>query len=236
MIRSVNITRASFFGVILFFSLLFTFVLKAQIRVKSSTRENTVPVPSNERFDPALDLITVNGSSNNEGIFGDTVRLYDKDGQLWFEYGFLESSPLFHGNFRTPHLDLVFSDNLRVYKLIAVSKSWYEVEVDVKSGESKFMRIGDPFLKRDPIELRLVISPYILFDEQKNPLREAVNGRIIDYSKSDNYYFKAAAAGVDGDWLQVEMLPRNSNEDLLSRKGWIRWKLNQKLLVQFGYR
>ncbi len=98
------------------------------------------------------------------------------------------------------------------------------------------MRIGDPFLKRDPIELRLVISPYILFDEQKNPLREAVNGSIVEYSKSDNYYFKAAGAGVDGDWLQVEMLPRKPNENSLSRKGWIRWKLNQKLLIQFGYR
>ena len=55
-----------------------------------------IPAPVDESFEEVIDLITLAGTSNDQGIYGDTVRLYSPDGSLWVEYSLLEEHPLYH--------------------------------------------------------------------------------------------------------------------------------------------
>lgn len=226
--RTVNINKSATYVVLFLF--LQVVALSAQEK-----GDRLCVAPSKDSFQPVIDLLTIDGTTNDAGIYGDTIRLYDRDGSLWFEYSLLDSSPLFYQKNTARSLRLIFPAKLSFFRLKAISKYWYEVEVNSETHETKYMRINDPFLKRDGIKLRILLSPYIKFDESKNPLRETPDGAVIEYGKSGDRLFKAIG-GMDGDWVQLEMLRSKSETGEFGPRGWIKWKENQELLIRFAYR
>lgn len=189
--------------------------------------------PADERFRHVLDLVTVDGSRTKRGMFGDTIKLYDSEGNLWWEYS-LDSNGTHPLPANLPkRVNLIFPDNFRFFKLTALSENWYQVEIDSVTGESKFMRIDDPFLRRDGIELRLKLSPYLCFDRATNPLRIEKAGATVDAEFADS---KVKAVAIDGDWAQVEVLDEELKNNSIAPLFWVRWKKANKLLVSIGYR
>jgi hypothetical protein len=196
-------------------------------------RSHSTTPPNEERLEVALDLITVDGSKTKEGIFGDTIKLYDGEGTLWWEYRLDDDgiSPL-HVSI-PKKVNLIFPGNFRFFKLTGFSKSWYKVEIDSVSGESKFMRVDDPFLRRDELALRLKLSPYIGFNRSSNPLRVEKGGRTVD---SDLVDPRVRAVAIEGDWAQVEVQEKTQNNNRRLPLLWLRWRQDNKLLVSIGYR
>ena len=189
--------------------------------------------PSDEQFAPTLDLITLDAQSNPSGVFGDTVKIYDRAGRRWCEYGFARDGAREQVGSCPKKLRLAFPENSRFFKLVATSTHWYEVELDSATGETGFLRIDDPFLKRDGIGLRLLLSPFIKFDAENNPLLDAPGGAPLIVSTGEAG-FKAAA--IEGDWMQIEIPAKGADRDAPGKMGWIRWRKDNRLLVSFGYR
>ena len=195
---------------------------------------NTIPRPEDDLFKPELDLVTYNisrtGQDKFSDKFSDTIRIYNADGTLWYEFSLSESHPLFYKKHPKPELSPIFPIEKVLYKMVASSNYWYEIEVNSTTKEIKFMKIHDPFIRRLSIKMEIKGSHNIKFDRTTNPLLDEPNGKakIFDESKIERF----SGVSIQGEWLQVRVNLKDRSDDLADF-GWIRWMKDNDLSIGF---
>ncbi|MDQ3799933.1 MAG: hypothetical protein M3384_10805 [Acidobacteriota bacterium] len=210
---------------------------------QTSDAENKIPAPSEEQFKPADGIILHAHQippirKSNSGIDStykltrraidtseqDTVRLYDADASLWYEFSVYKSNPLYFVNNRKPEVKPFQPLWMVMFRLKAVSRHWYEVIINEETQETKYTLISDPVLGRSDLERYIINSGSITFDKEKNPLREAPGGKVkeVQYQERDRYFTQR----IYNDWVLV-------HTEKTGESGWIRWKKDRDILV--GY-
>lgn len=201
------------------------------IRGQSTTELSSKP--SNEIFKPDDDLISDAINSGKRIALDvspqETIRLYNEDGSIWYEFSFNKNSPIYYEKNKKsdfePFVEPIngFGTSL-LFRIKASSENWYEVIVNESTKMCKYIPKNDPVLDRLSFEKILLneLSHSITFNAINNPLRQTPNGDIKNIEFKENDYF--TVIGIEGDWLKMSL---NKTKE----SGWIRWRKNRKILI-----
>lgn len=161
----------------------------------------------------------------------DSVTLYDDDGTVWYNFSLSPESENhfdrktkkgFEPFFPPPPSKFPAAIILR---LVAESKSWYEVEVNEKTRETKYVLKADPMWARDTWREWLIDGVNLKIDYAKTTFLDKPQGKAVSVDREvgiDN----VAIIKVDGEWAFVRM---TINQTVKS--GWIRWRNGREILV-----
>ena len=161
----------------------------------------------------------------------DTIRFFDKEGSLWYEFSFFYDDS--DGKFDYPNDNfkpLAFHpDNfLLALKVIDTTGNRYKVLINEKISIKKYLKRNQDFLLFQSWEEHILSVFSVGFDEVSNPLQESPleSSKKVYYDKDEFYH----PSQIKGDWLQVKWGSEGDWE-----YGWIRWKDGEKLLVELYY-
>jgi hypothetical protein len=161
----------------------------------------------------------------------DTIKLFNKDGSLWYEFSFFYDDS--DGKFDYPNDDfkpLAFHpDNfLLMLKVTNRSGNRYEVIVNEKTVFKKYLEKNQDFFLFQSWEEHILKIPSVDFNETTNPILEkpSKNAGKIYYGKDELYQPNK----INGEWLQLKWGSEGDWE-----YGWIRWRDNEKLLIELYY-
>jgi len=174
----------------------------------------------------------------NKFVKGDFVRFYNADGSLWYEFTYFYDDR--DGKFEYSNDDFrpfaFHQDNfLLVLKCTETTDRFFEVVVNEQTGLKKYVKANDPVLKFETWE-KFVLSVFAVnFDKKANPLLEAPNGRVKSVAVPSDANFRPVE--TEGDWLKVRWGPdaAKTRDAMPNASGWIRWKNDGTLLVDFYY-
>ncbi len=160
--------------------------------------------------------------------------LFNADGTVW-----LHASRLENAEYRQSGLQYFgdskkefepFSSNGRdiVLRLTAESPSWFEVEVNETTRETKFVHKTDPAWAKTNWEFWSKIEGTIVIPDDQR-LRRTPNGEVLERTK-DRILGDVRLVRTDGDWAHVETIevPLSSAEQF---RGWIRWKRGRAIMI-----
>lgn len=177
--------------------------------------------------DSSIGIVSVTDKITKE----DTIRIFNKDGSLWYKFSFFYDDS--DNKFDYPNNDfkpLAFHpDNfLLMLKVTDRSIDRYEVIVNEKSHLKKYIKKDQDFLLFQSWKEHILSLSSVDFNETTNPILEKPfknAGRI--YYDNDELY---RPNQIKGEWLQLKW---GSERDW--KYGWIRWKDNEKLLIELYY-
>ena len=205
-------------------------LLLASVNVWAQNQQGKIPAPSDEEFQAAdgiiVQLTQLPKYYELSGL--DIIRIYNADKTIWYEFSFAENSPVHFLKNKKPEFQpfIPFKRYGLKIRLKTESKNWYEVVVNEETQETKYTWKGDPVLGYRSFEHYIMMSSWISFNTEKNPLRETIEGKTVnvDYPMDQESY---KVRQFEGDWMLVEAV-RTPNA-----KGWIRWRKERKILI--GY-
>ena len=169
--------------------------------------------------------------------------IYDDEANVWYEFSSMSSDNANYLNrlkddFR-PLGPTIYKDslggmtsygNLILLRIARESPHWYEVEVNEKTRDTKYIPKEDPtWAKADWSDI-FNISFNVYIDPELTILLDKPDGKPIECK---NYASKHIFARLDGDW----MLVNDWTSDFMKRpentrcKGWIRWRNGREILV-----
>lgn len=207
--------------------------------------------PSGETFRPASDLISpwVNSGCSHLNLdlrqkdcylvtpqqWGDNryLTIYDSDGSVW--YGFdlndlreeVNAGNKIKKNFE-PLVTFIYQFNI-VLRLVAESDNWYEVEINEKSRETKYISKNDPHWTKTKWEQWLSNIERLHPPPDPTPLLDKPDGKPIPESAGiDFWYYRTQK--IEGDWVYVEGKEKSgpSEEKYF---GWLRWRKGRDILL-----
>jgi hypothetical protein len=164
--------------------------------------------------------------------------LYDENGALWYRFSlslakddfFLKSKkkgflPLAPELREIRDYEPAFPPDLVILRMVGESEHWYEVEINEKTKETKFVLKNDPLWAKTRWSYWLYYGWNLKLDGNKVKLLDNPDGKIIETSADINFgevkFLKA-----DGDWAHVEGIDKN-----IKYRGWIKWRDGRKFLV-----
>lgn len=161
----------------------------------------------------------------------DTIRLFDKDGKLWYKFSFFYDDS--NGKFDYPNENFdplsFHPDNFLLMMEVAdASKNRYEVKVNQKNNLTKYLEKNQDFLLFQSWEEHIISTPFVSFNESTNPILQKPSGNPIDSHYNKDGFFQPVE--INGDWLQIKWGSGSSWE-----YGWIRWKKGDKLQIDLDY-
>ncbi|HEX8637159.1 MAG TPA: hypothetical protein VF692_03775 [Pyrinomonadaceae bacterium] len=206
---------------------------------------NEISYPNDEVFTNTSGLITsgrVTATRPNGGSVDfnhpktETMNLYEKDGRLWYRFSTWNDSPLFVDNNKkkefapfTSYTSLIYHF---LFRLVAESPNWYEVEINEETRETKYILKNDhSFARTDYDHYIRTEKPYwnVKIDNRSTDLLDAPNGKKIDSyvpEEINEYDIREKK----GDWIKVELIEGDkAKEDRTN--GWVRWRDGRKILV-----
>jgi hypothetical protein len=218
---------------------LFASVCEVDHRGKQRNLSHATPKMSPETHQEKFNIEnTVGVVVLNKFVKGDFVRFYNRDGSLWYEFSYFYDDS--DGKFDYANDDFrpfaFHVDNfLLVLKCTNQNGKLLEVIVNEDTGMAKYVKADDPILKLQTWDAHVVSVLSVTFDKKGNPLREAPDGQVKKVTVPGDVYFRPVE--TDGDWLKVrwELEDGKSKNDRLESNGWIRWKHDGILLIDFVY-
>ena len=211
-------------------SLILVLLLLASLNIWAQTQQVEIPAPSDEEFQSADGVIVqLTQRPKNYELTGlDIIRIYNNDKTIWYAFSYAENSPVhFLKNEKAEFQPFIpFKRYGLKIRLKAESKNWYEVVVNEETQETKYTWKDDPVLGYKSLEGYIMMSSWIIFNTEKNPIREKPDGKIVkvEYPIHEESY---KVRRFEGDWMLVEAM-RTPNAI-----GWIRWRKDRKILI--GY-
>ena len=157
------------------------------------------------------------------------LSLYGGDGELWYEFDLLTSSPAYFANNKERRLrPLGDGGGYSVFlRMVRESRGWYEVVANERTGATAFIRRDDPLWRKATWSEVFDWSRNVAVDQAAVKLRDAPDGKVIaEYE--DVHYNRLKFIKLDGDWMYVEgirTIPR------ALYYGWIRWREGRNILV-----
>lgn len=183
----------------------------------------------------------INSIKNTKGLIvlsdrdskEDFIRFYNEDGSLWYKFTFYYED--IGGKFEENENFRAFAFHrdyfLLALKCVGEDKSRYEVIVNEETGLKKFVKKDDPTLKFQTWEDHITKAFAVDFNRDENPLRETLEGKIkaVELPKEVTFH----PVKIEGEWLKVswDVSKHGDNAD----SGWVKWKENQKILVELFY-
>jgi len=201
---------------------------------KSTVKRNThlnVDSTSSEltksTIDGSIGVVSVTDNITDK----DTIKLFNKDGELWYKFSFFYDDS--DGKFDYPKDNfkpLAFHpDNfLLILEVSDTSRNRYEVLVNQKNNLRKYLEKNQDFLLFQSWEEHILSVPSVSFDENTNPILEKPSGNTVDIRSEKGEFFQPVE--IKGDWLRIKW-GLNSNW----KYGWIRWKKDDKLQIELFY-
>lgn len=168
----------------------------------------------------------------------DFLRFYNEDGSFWYEFTFYYDDS--DGKFEYENSEFrpyAFHPDyfLLALKYVDEDASRFKVVVNEEKGLVKYVNKADKNLQFQTWEAHIFKAFSIEFDEKENPLREMPDGKIkkFDYSKHQIF----SPVEIQGEWLKVDWKTESDldKNQLKTDFGWIRWKQNEKLLINLFY-
>jgi hypothetical protein len=170
------------------------------------------------------------------------VSIYDKEGLIWYSFdvhpfntgyfwtekrlGFVPFSTL-----TSPSRTSAQYPPVLVLRLIRESATWYEVEVNEETKETKYVLKSDRLWIRRNWDHFLADGINLYLPPNHEPLRDGPGGAIIQ-SSPDLKFTRVKFLRRDGDWAYVNGRELTDGRTTVeSNVGWIRWKNGRKLLV-----
>lgn len=159
------------------------------------------------------------------------LALYNSDGSIWYQFSidydepdyFLRNTKIGFSPLATPnHPDSPMSVILR---LKGESPSWYEVEINEQSRETKFVSKRDPMWAKTTWNHWLESDYTLAIDGKRTKLLDKPNGTIVKES-ADLEFEVVIFLKAEGDWAYVDGRMWGK-----SHYGWIRWRKDRKILV-----
>ncbi|MEO8648323.1 MAG: hypothetical protein ABI539_04075 [Acidobacteriota bacterium] len=164
----------------------------------------------------------------------DFVRFYNEDGSLWYEFTYYYDDS--DGKFEYENANFepfAFHPDYFVLalKCVGEDKGRYEVIVNEDTGLKKFVKKDDPTLKFQTWDEHITKAFAVSFNREENPLREMPEGKIkvVELPKEATFH----PVKVQGEWLKVNWEVAKHVDH--AGFGWIKWKENQKLLIELFY-
>jgi hypothetical protein len=164
----------------------------------------------------------------------EVMNIYDKDGQLWYQFSIWYDSPLFIDKNKKVGFAPFTSYNSGLYtfllRLVAESPNWYEVEINEETRETKYILKKDQaFARRDFDDFIGGRAYLVKIDNRSTSLLDAPDGKKIDdyFPQQINDY---GILEMKGDWIRVGLLEANKSREA-RKNGWVRWRNGRKILV-----
>jgi hypothetical protein len=162
------------------------------------------------------------------------IQFFNKDGTLWYEFSFYNDEGAgkpasTNVDFRplSFHLDYF----VLALKCIATDASRFEVVVNEATGLTKYLRKSDRALKLDTWEDHILRLFAVDFNRLKNPVLSAPSGNVISIRIPKDTFFHPVE--IKGNWLKVRWDVTDEGKN--TRYGWIKWKENSNLIIDFIY-
>ena len=191
------------------------------------------------------DLQTVNvdktSIKNTKGLIvlsdrygkNDFIRFYNDDGSLWYEFTYYYA--VGGGKFEANDDFLPFAFHPDYFSLAlkctGEDSNRYQVIVNEETGLKKFVKKDDAALRFQSWEDHIKGAFAVKFDHVENPLRESPEGKVKNADLPEDATFHPVQ--VNGDWLKVRW--DSSKKSGSAQVGWIKWKENEKLLIELYY-
>lgn len=176
----------------------------------------------------SLGLVTITQKGFSEG---QSIEIYNQDGSIWYKTSLFNDGAVKsieqNQDFRPFRYDL--DDNFFYFNCVGQDAEYFQVIVNDETGLKKFVRKDSSHFKFESWEKYILDCFAVEFDIEKNPLREEINGKVIVREIPKELYFNAVE--IKGEWLKVNL--RDINTEKSYGFGWIRWKINDKIMINF---
>ncbi len=218
-------------------------IIKTNIQETNQVRESSTvnkSLSNNIKEELQVKQADIDSIKNTKGLIvlsnrygkNDFIRFYNEDGSLWYEFTFYYDDS--DGKFEYENENFApfsFHQDYFVLALRCVGEdnSHFEVIVNEETGLKKFVRKADKTLKFETLEKHILKSFAIDFNRTENPLRKIPEGeiKVVDLPKEITFH----PVEVKGEWLKVRWDNTKKDTDF----GWIKWKENDKILIELFY-
>ena len=117
--------------------------------------------------------------------------------------------------------------------MVGESPHWYQVEVNEKTQETKYVSKSNPMWAKSTWSHWLAAMQGFVPEDSDNLLLDKPDGKVIEVAaqiKFEEYTFLKA----DGDWAYVEAAEHLGSFKGVVYKGWIRFRKEREFLVKPG--
>lgn len=195
-------------------------VLNTQAIHGDSTNTN-IPI------DSIKGVITLGTNFN----IADTISIYNIDGSLWYRFSFeYDDSDGIYDFYNKEFNPFAFNPDYYTLALKVVSMEIPEVcnvIVNEDSGLQKIIKLNSSSgLEFKNFEEYILSSSSISFDPEVNELLDDIEGSPLVLLAINN--ITVIPLKIRKDWMEVRVRNNNSNTDQV---GWIKWKMDGKMLI-----
>lgn len=166
------------------------------------------------------------------------LQFFNEDGNLWYEFSFYEDNTDQRFNqAKAEFRPLAFHRDYFVLALKCAGEDANRFQVVVNEGTQlkRFIRKHDQVFKFQSWEEHILDLFSIRFDPIENPLRAGPEERARPVRLPRDVVFHPRE--VDGKWLKVSWNVYDERKGKVKKieYGWVKWKENKQLLVEFFY-
>ncbi len=235
-------------------ALCFAIILQITISAQNQTitgNEELLP-PSQEKFEKATDLVApwrdtgcYHGNilykepncpviRDDEYLKADSLSLYDRNGTVWYKFSltpskddyFLKNKKDLFSPFAVPGMTInPYLPRKVILRMTGESEHWYEVEINEKTRETRFVLKNDSTWAKTNWSYWLYFWTNLKIDGNKTKLLDKPDGKVID-SSSEIVFDTLRFLKSDGEWANVKGF--HNNKEYI---GWIRWRSDRNILV-----
>lgn len=164
---------------------------------------------------------------------GSTITIFNQDGSVWFKFTFPDQTnneviKLYKENLRP--FRLMPNEYWVVFNCVGQNRDYYKVVVNEDTKLKKFVKKENSFFNFITWEQYILDSFAVKFNWKKNPLRKKINGESFDIEMSRRLTFHTEE--IKGEWLKIRWYDTDDKEKKQPRFGWIKWKKDNKIIVQ----
>ncbi|QQS32773.1 MAG: hypothetical protein IPM50_14130 [Acidobacteriota bacterium] len=151
------------------------------------------------------------------------LSFFDSDGKLWYSYDCVLMEGSLPKDFDP--IGFRYSD---YYRIVGESKSWYKVEINERTRETKYI------VRSDPNWVKISWAQFFTYHHSIYisggvKLRDKPNGDVIEeyrYRHYDQLHFNR----LEGEWMRVRAknVITTPDDDFF---GWIRWRDGREILI-----
>ena len=181
-----------------------------------------------------IGVVTLNGKNYTRMR---KLLFYNGDGSLWYDFSFYEedADPRFQ-QAKVEFRPFSFHRDYFVLALKCVGKDSdrFEVVVNETTGLTKFIKRHGDIFKFQTWQAHILDLFAVGFDRSKNPLRAGPSDivRTVRFPSGDVTF---QPVQIRGNWLRVRWNAPGEQKGKNVGYGWVKWKQNTQLLVEFFY-
>lgn len=204
--------------------------------LKGSNSPTASTLRERNSLENAIGVITLNKKTYSKAR---KLQFFNEDGSLWYEFSFYDDSA--DQGFAPAKTDFQPFSFHRDYFVLALKcvgqdAKRFQVVVNESTRLTKFIRRQDESFKFQTWEKHILELFAVGFDATHNPLRARPGGNVSTVPSPPNQV-TFHPLQIRGNWLKVSwnVSEERKGRDKKVEYGWVRWKQNNQLLIEFFY-